>query len=531
MALIGHHLPVESVLRNRRRHRDHPSPGSAPIPSPQRPTLEELLARGPLQPARALELLEQMAAAVEAAHARGIVHPDLQPACMLVDTARGEVALASHRAMRGPANGDASAVATLQYVSPEQILGRDAGPRSDVYSLSALLYHCVTGSVPFPRARDRAVLFWHLHAPRPRATNVRPDLPAAIDRVLARGMATDAAARHGTAHALIEDARQALSLDRPPTASAAEPTRSAGRRRALVPLGAVIALAAAAAGYALAGALDDPQPRPALARADRLELAAPADWRPLSASPAERSSLGLTDPLVLAPTQGGQNRLVAGTATAAASVALLSRLQASPASGERVALARVQARRYHADRPPGLDGPLTLYLAPMDRGIATIACVAERASAAASFMLRCERVAASLRLADGRSAPAGPSGRQATGLRRAFQRLNAARARYGSRAVRSRTAAGQATAARALARAHAREARALRSLELTGLAQPGGRAAIRSLQQAATAYRAVARAAIHRDPRGYSAARRSALMADASIRRALRALTVVGYAT
>jgi protein kinase-like protein len=429
MALIGHHLPVQSVLRNRRRHRDHPSPGSAPIPSPQRPTLEELLARGPLQPARALELLGQVAVAVEAAHASGIVHPNLQPACVLVDTARGEVALASHRVMRGPANGDAGAVATLQYVSPEQILGRDAGPRSDVYSLSALLYHCLTGSVPFPRGRDRAVLFWHLHAPRPRATNVRANLPAAIDRVLARGMATHAAARHPAAHALIEDARRALSVGRPPRGGAEQPTRPAGRGRALVPLGAVIALAAAAAGYAIAGRLDDPQPRSASTNAGHLALTAPADWSPRAATPAERSSLGLSDPLVLAPTQSAENRLIVGTAIPAASVALLSRLQASPAFGERVSLTRVQARRYRADRAPGLDGPLTLYLAPTDRGIATIACVAERASAAASFMPRCERVAASLRLADGRFAPAGPSARQATGLRRAFQRLNAARPR------------------------------------------------------------------------------------------------------
>lgn len=484
-------------------------------------TLEDLLARGPMQPARALQLVGQVAAALDAARARGIVHPDLQPAFVLVDTTRADRAIldvGSDRTM------------PLQYVSPERILGRDAGPRSDVYALSALLYHCLTGSVPFPRGRDRAVLFWHLHAPRPRATNVRPELPTAIDPVLARGMATDAAARHRTAQALIEDARQALGVRGPPRGGAEQPRRPVGRGRALVPLGAVIALAAAAGGYAIAGTLDDPPPRSASASAGRLQLTAPADWSAHAATPAERSSLGLTDPLVLAPTQSAATRLIAGTASPASTVALLSRLHASPASGERVALTRVQARRYRANRPPGLDGPLILYLAPTDRGIATIACVAQRASAAASFMLRCERVAASLRLADGRFAPAGPSARQATGLRRAFQRLNAARARYRSRAVRSRTAAGQATAARALARAHAREARALRSLDLTGLAVPGGRAAIRSLEQAATAYGGVARAASHGDRRGYRVARRAALMADARIRRALRALNLVGYA-
>jgi hypothetical protein len=478
MASIGHDLPVGSVLR---------SEGRAQAPTPGA-TLEDLLARGPLQPARALELLGQVAATL-----------DLDP----------------DREM------------PLQYVSPERILGQDVGPRSDVYSLSAILYHCLTGSVPFPRGRDRAVLFWHLHAPRPRATTVRPDLRPAIDRVLARGMAIDAAARHPTARALIEDARQALCVDPPAERSAAQQGRATRRRGPLVPLAAVIALAAGGAGYATGDRLDDPQPRSGLASAGRVELAAPADWR-RTATTAERFTLGLTDPLVL--TRSGEGRLIAGTTTDAASVALLSRLDAAPPSGELVALARAQARRYRAARPPGLAGPLTLYLAPTDRGIATVACLAERASAAASFMPRCEQVAASLRLAAGRFAPAGPSGRQASGLRRAFERLNAARSRYRSRAERSRTAAGQAPAARALASAHAREARALRALELTGLARPGGRAAIGSLERAASAYRALGKAAADRDRRGYRIARRSVLAADVRIRRALEMLHAVGYA-
>jgi hypothetical protein len=166
----------------------------------------------------------------------------------------------------------------------------------------------------------------------------------------------------------------------------------------------------------------------------------------------------------------------------------------------------------------------------MDRGIATVACRAEDVRAAASFMPRCERVAVTLRPAGGRFTPVGPSGRQARGLDRAFRRLNAARSRYQSRMAAPGTALGQAALARALARAHARGAVALRSLELTGLAQPGGRAAVRALERAATAYRSVGSATERSDRRGYEVARRSALVADDRIRRAVQTLRLVGYA-
>jgi hypothetical protein len=179
---------------------------------------------------------------------------------------------------------------------------------------------------------------------------------------------------------------------------------------------------------------------------------------------------------------------------------------------------------------PGVAGPGTLYVAPSDRGVATVACVPGRASTAASFMSRCERAAASLRLAQGRSGPAGPSDRQAAGLQRTLRRLNAARSSYRSRLARARTAGQQAAAARTVARAHLRAGRSVRSLTLTGLAGPGRRAAIAALDRSAAAYRDASRTAARGEAGGYARARRSAQAADAALRRALRMLRVVGYA-
>jgi hypothetical protein len=441
-------------------------------------TLEDLLARAPLRKRRTLRLLGEIAGELDEARARGGNAPDLGP----------------------------------QYASPEQIRGEQTGSRSDVYSLSALLYHCLTGRVPFPRAKRRSVLFWHLYGPRPRATTARPELPAAIDAVLSRGMATDAAARHATPDALIEDARGALS------------TR--GRLRLAV-AAALIAVAAGAAGYAIAARNDERHGPTSSVGAGDVAITVPAAWKVLA--PGADRGLGLAEPVVLTP--GGEDRLVLGSATPAAAVGLLSRLGSSSAPGEIVALAGgAQARRYRAARVRGLADRVTLYLAATDRGVAALACLAADGARAASFMQRCDQAIASLRPIRGHVATAGPTDRQANGVERVFGRLNAARSSFASALARSRTAAGQAKAARVLARAYAREADALRALGISGLGRPGAVTAASALEAGNRAYRSLADAAARGDRRGYSAARVTALAADDRLRRALRTLSMSGYA-
>jgi hypothetical protein len=549
-------------------------------------TLADDLEQGPLGPARAVTLLTQVADALDAAHRRGVVHPAIEPAAIAIHGAgglRAAVTFPPSGAERPPLPPDGPSPA-LQYAAPEQATGHP-DPRSNVYSLAALLFHCLTGRVPFPEGRDRALLFWHLHAPRPVATQVRPSLHAAIDGVLARGMATDAAARQPTARSLLDEAAHALrdpsptapgsahaaadaDADAPPkpesrplseaeappdaveppasvpspeaepaapsrepetpSRGATQPARRPPRRRARRVGAVALAVAAGVAGFAAPGVIDSSPGPSTSARAGALELAVPPGWarRGAQAIPA---GIGLNDPLVLAPAGDDAGRLVAGMATPTASVALLAALRASPRSGEPVFLGRGRARRYRAARPSAGNGPSTVYLAPTDRGIATIACLPGSVVAAA-FDARCERVAGSLLLTDGRFLPVGPSDQQATAVAAVFRRLNTANATYRSRLARSRTPGAQGAAAAVLARADTREAAALQSLRLKGLAEPGSRAAIQALKRAAAAHRAVDQAARRRDRRGYAAARRAVLMTHGQIRAALEALRMTGFA-
>jgi serine/threonine-protein kinase len=513
-------------------------------------TLEEALAAGPLAPPRALALLGQVAGGLDAAHASGIVHGDLAPGSIVVDGPSGDRALLDTCAgwcARGPGPGGEAHGPERQYLAPERITGGQLDASSDVYSLSAILYRCLTGEVPFPAASERAILFWHLHAPRPSATARRPELPRAIDAVLGRGMASDPAARHPSARALLDDAGKALGVT-PPSPATHEPTaqpttarprrrphtarRSRRARRSLARAGlvAAIAIGAGVAGFTAAGTLDGSPSGRSLATAGRLQLAVPPGWGS-TAEPGLLTGIRVADPLVLAP-EGDRatGRLVAGTATAEASAALIARLPTSPASGELVSLGGAQARRYRAARLPGVAEALTLYLVPMERGfVATVVCVPDDDRLAASFTPRCERVASTLGLRTGRFVPAGPSRRQSAGLARSLKRLNSTRA--GARALlrRSRTVRGQAAAARKLAAAHDRAAGVLRSLALNGLGRPGGTAATDALERLASADRAMAAAAGRGDRRGYARARRAALEADADLRAARRLLRRLGY--
>jgi predicted Ser/Thr protein kinase len=205
------------------------------------PTLKELVQRRELDDRRALRLLTQVAEALDAAHARGLIHRDVKPHNVLVGT--GDHAyLADFGLTKG--NDDAAMtetgqfVGTIDYISPEQARGELATARSDVYALTAVLCECLTGQVPYVRATEDRVLMAHLTDPAPRLSEIRPDLPAAMDEVIAEGMAKDPAARPASAGELMLKARRALGAAPAagpsstqatrPGVSAGSPTRAAG---------------------------------------------------------------------------------------------------------------------------------------------------------------------------------------------------------------------------------------------------------------------------------------------------------------
>jgi serine/threonine-protein kinase len=211
--------------------------------------LHELLRRdGKLEPARALDLLAQVADGLDAAHALGLVHRDVKPANVLVArTEDGEHAyvcdfgLARHVSSVRSLTGERAMVGTIDYVPPEQIEGGPVDGRADVYSLACVLFECLAGARPFDRESELSVLFAHLNAPPPRLTDVRPNLPEAFDAVFATALAKTAGERYSTCGELIDAAREA-------SRGQVVERRKTRRRQLLVALTVVVAAAALTAG-------------------------------------------------------------------------------------------------------------------------------------------------------------------------------------------------------------------------------------------------------------------------------------------
>ena len=175
---------------------------------------------GALQPARALAICGQIANALDAAHAKGLVHRDVKPSNVLLDASE-HVYLADFGLTRrldeqsGPA-GEGRSVGTPAYLAPEQIEGGSVDGRADIYSLGCLLYECLTGETPFARGSRLAVAWAHLEEEPPSARARRPELPEAIDAVIRKAMAKEPQDRYTTCAALISEAEEALGLRRPP---------------------------------------------------------------------------------------------------------------------------------------------------------------------------------------------------------------------------------------------------------------------------------------------------------------------------
>jgi len=235
-----------------------------------------------LTPARAIAIAAQVADALDAAHRRGLVHRDVKPSNVLLDDADGrehcylaDFGLTQRAAEADHADGHL--VGTVAYVAPEQIRGDPIDGRADQYALAGLLFECLTGTAPFDGRSDVAVIFAHLEEPVPPASGRDPSLPAAIDAVLARGMAKDPGERFASCTELVRAAGTALGVD----GTAARPRRL---RRLLPAALAVVALAAAAVALLDSGGAAAPPATGAILRIDpesnRVASSTPVDGHP-----------------------------------------------------------------------------------------------------------------------------------------------------------------------------------------------------------------------------------------------------------
>src|SRR4051794_28673748 len=143
-----------------------------------------LVGEGRLPLRRALRIVGQIASALDAAHARGLVHRDVKPANVLVGSGDraylSDFGVVKELASSGTTR-TGSFVGTIEYCAPEQIEGKEVDARADVYALACVLYECLVGTSPFHRSSDVAVLNAHLHTPPPKLSKAAPDLSPALE--------------------------------------------------------------------------------------------------------------------------------------------------------------------------------------------------------------------------------------------------------------------------------------------------------------------------------------------------------------
>jgi serine/threonine protein kinase len=190
--------------------------------------LQSVIADGPLDPARAVRIIGEVAKALQAAHKVGLVHRDVKPSNILlaeddfaylidfgIARAAGETGLTSTGAVIG----------TWHYMAPERLGAREVDARSDIYALACVLYESLTGRRPFPGESVESQVAAHLTAPPPRPSKTNPGVPSEFDAVIATGMAKDPDERYATTVGLARAARDAITtpIPMPPQLPLTEP--------------------------------------------------------------------------------------------------------------------------------------------------------------------------------------------------------------------------------------------------------------------------------------------------------------------
>ncbi len=169
---------------------------------------------GPLPPARAVAIIRQVAAALDAAHAAGVMHRDVKPENVIIT--RDDFAYLVDFGLATAASDErltqmGTMVGTFSYMAPERLRNKELTYRADIYSLACVLHECLTGSRPFRADSLSALITAHLTAPIPRPSQLRDGIPGAFDQVIARGMAKDPDDRYATAGDLANAALDALT--------------------------------------------------------------------------------------------------------------------------------------------------------------------------------------------------------------------------------------------------------------------------------------------------------------------------------
>lgn len=176
-------------------------------------SLQDHLAKGELKLTEAAHIIKRVADALDAAHAKNIIHRDVKPSNILFD-ATGEAFLSDFGIAKSKPITDEDGewlVGTPGYMSPEQILGNSVDGRSDVYALGVMLYRLLTGQLPFSNDSTTALMNAHVDLPVPDVRKVKANIPAVWQEVVAKAMAKDPNDRYRTAGDFARDVNEVVS--------------------------------------------------------------------------------------------------------------------------------------------------------------------------------------------------------------------------------------------------------------------------------------------------------------------------------
>ncbi len=187
-------------------------------------TLKDLVEDGPVESARAVRLIKQVAEALDYAHQNGVIHRDVKPSNILVDDQDHvylmDFGIAKLLSSSAQFTGTDMLIGTPAYMSPEQAQGQQADGRSDIYSLGVMLFEMVTGQAPYEAETPMAVMLKHIQSPLPPPRTVRADLPGSVERIILRAMAKAPEDRFQTGADMAVELERALQ-EAPTTAGAA----------------------------------------------------------------------------------------------------------------------------------------------------------------------------------------------------------------------------------------------------------------------------------------------------------------------
>ncbi len=245
--------------------------------------LRKQLNEGPLEPRRALAILAQVASALDAAHAQGLVHRDVKPANIMLDSGptddAPEIAFVTDFGLlkqlhaTGAPTPTGDLMGTIDYIAPEQIEGRPVDHRADTYSLGCVAYECFAGRQPFVRDDEAAVLWAHLKDDPPPLDEIDPALKG-LQGPVARAMAKNPEDRFDSCLEFAAELREVIDPDDREAATVVRSRRPAdrymiGRRRPLLigAAGLVLGAVGAAAAFLVAdGGEPSAVPRPGVTR-------------------------------------------------------------------------------------------------------------------------------------------------------------------------------------------------------------------------------------------------------------------------